>query len=175
LATFQKGAFTEEESLTVIKELDKLDIDFIEISGGSYEAPVMVKSPNTLVREAYFLKFAAQAKTLVKKTPLMVTGGFRTIKGIEAAIEEGKVDLVGLGRPLTVYPDLVKRGLQSFHLGEKKTGVSFIDAMVPLEITWYTEQIQRMGKKKKPLPNRNVWFSVFQSLIRVFPEVLERP
>lgn len=33
-ADFQKGGFTEEESLAVLKELEKLKIDFIEISGG---------------------------------------------------------------------------------------------------------------------------------------------
>lgn len=34
---FQKGGFTEEESLEVIKLLDKETIDLLEISGGTYE------------------------------------------------------------------------------------------------------------------------------------------
>jgi len=63
-ADFQKGGFTEEESLDVIRALSEAGIDMIEISGGTYEAPAMagVKEvpvkDSTRRREAYFLEFA---------------------------------------------------------------------------------------------------------------------
>ncbi|MGZ3809737.1 MAG: NADH:flavin oxidoreductase/NADH oxidase family protein, partial [Bacteriovorax sp.] len=41
-ADFQKGGFSEEESLEVVKVLASEKIDLIEISGGSYEAPEMM-------------------------------------------------------------------------------------------------------------------------------------
>ena len=37
---FQKGGFTEDESIEVAIKLDKLGIDLLEISGGSWENPV---------------------------------------------------------------------------------------------------------------------------------------
>jgi 2,4-dienoyl-CoA reductase-like NADH-dependent reductase (Old Yellow Enzyme family) len=42
-ADFQKGGFTEDESIVVIRELTPL-VDFIEVSGGTYENPVMMTS-----------------------------------------------------------------------------------------------------------------------------------
>jgi hypothetical protein len=39
------------------------------------------------------------------KTPLMVTGGFRTAAGMADALASGACDLVGLARPLCVDPD----------------------------------------------------------------------
>ena len=40
-ADFQRGGFTEEESLEVIRSLAEAGIDLIEISGGNYENPMM--------------------------------------------------------------------------------------------------------------------------------------
>ena len=38
----------------------------------------------------------------------MVTGGFRTRRGMEAAVSEGDCDMVGIARPATVFPQLPK-------------------------------------------------------------------
>lgn len=38
----------------------------------------------------------------------MVTGGFRTRQGMEAAVREGGCDMVGLGRPAVLNPSLPK-------------------------------------------------------------------
>jgi len=78
-ADFQRGGFTEEESLAVMQALDAAGIDLLEISGGTYEAPKMAlgveQKDSTKAREAYFLEFAEKARKVVK-APLMVTGGF---------------------------------------------------------------------------------------------------
>lgn len=55
-ADFQKGGFTEEDSLEVIKALAATGIDLIEISGGTYESGV-AKAPqksSTIAREEFF-------------------------------------------------------------------------------------------------------------------------
>lgn len=41
--------------------------------------------------------------------PLMVTGGFRTRAGMEAALASGDCDVIGLGRPLCWQPDFPRR------------------------------------------------------------------
>ena len=40
-ADFQRGGFTEDESLAVTEQLDRESIDLLEISGGTYESPAM--------------------------------------------------------------------------------------------------------------------------------------
>ena len=115
-ADFQRGGFTEEESLDTIRALADAGIDLIEISGGTYEAPAMTgvkagKEPvreSTRQREAYFLEFAEKARKTVK-TPLVVTGGFRSATGMAEAIGSGAVDMVGLARILAIEPDLPNR------------------------------------------------------------------
>ncbi|MDC0662485.1 NADH:flavin oxidoreductase/NADH oxidase family protein [Marinobacter sp. SS21] len=155
-ADFQRGGFTEEESLAVIERLAKAGIDLVEISGGSYESPAMAKGDakaSTVAREAYFLEFAEKVRATVS-VPLMVTGGFRTSEGMAQAVESGATDLVGVARPLAVEPDMVARILSGQQVVSSvkpiKTGIKFVDDMALMEVSWYTRQLGRMGKGKAP-------------------------
>ncbi len=155
-ADFQRGGFTEEESLAVIKCLAEAGIDLVEISGGSYESPAMAKGgakASTVAREAYFLEFAEKVRETVS-VPLMVTGGFRTSEGMAQAVESGATDLVGVARPLAVEPDMVARILSGEAVVSSvkpiKTGIKFVDDMALMEVSWYTRQLGRMGKGKAP-------------------------
>ncbi|OUR96927.1 NADH oxidase [Halobacteriovorax marinus] len=185
-ADFQKGGFTEEESMEVVKTLDKLGMDFIEISGGTYEVSAMMgkeikkdksKKESTQKREAYFINYARKINEFIE-TPLMVTGGFRTSETIKEALGSGHVDIVGMGRPYTVYPDLANRFIKDegfvLEIAPKKTGIKILDAAIPLEITWYTQQIHRLGKKKSPRPNRNVWLSLVETIFELGTQGLKR-
>lgn len=171
-ADFQRGGFTEEESLDTIRELAEAGIDMIEISGGTYEAPAMtgVKAPqepvkdSTRQREAYFLAFAEKARQAVK-TPLVVTGGFRSAAGMAEAISSGAVDMVGLARILAVEPDVPQRLLSGQSPVQQvkpiKTGIHAIDKQGILEITWYTGQLKRIGKGQPPKPDESgLWVFV---------------
>lgn len=157
-ADFQRGGFTEEESLAVIDALASEGIDLVEISGGNYESPAMAKGKvgvkaSTQAREAYFLEFAGRVRDRVA-VPLMVTGGFRTGEGMARAVESGATDLVGLARPLAIEPDLPNRILagEPFTSAVRpiKTGVRVIDNMALMEVSWYARQLGRMGKGKQP-------------------------
>ncbi len=119
-ADFQKGGFAFEDSLTVVKWLEELGVDLIEISGGTYEQPKLLGiegmepadnpgiASSTIAREAYFVDFAKAMKDAVS-VPLMVTGGFRSRSAMEQALADGAADLIGLGRPLCVETDGPKR------------------------------------------------------------------
>jgi len=88
-ADFQRGAFTEVESMEVIKMLDQEGMDLIEVSGGTYERAAMVgtmQKESTKQREAYFLDFIVKVRDKIN-TPLMLTGGFRTLATMNAAID----------------------------------------------------------------------------------------
>ncbi len=159
-ADFQRGGFTESESIETIKALEQDGIDLLEISGGTYEAPVMSGFQNirerTRQREAYFLEFAEKARLAVR-VPLILTGGFRTPEGMAGAIASGAVDFVGLARSLAVEPDLparILRGLKPrFEIKPISTGIRVLDKIGFFEVTWYTYQLRRMGLGRNPIPN----------------------
>ncbi|MGH8492488.1 MAG: NADH:flavin oxidoreductase/NADH oxidase family protein [Moraxellaceae bacterium] len=172
-ADFQKGGFTEEESLAVIAALSEAGIDHIEISGGTYEAPIMAGKKNSFVkdstrrREAYFLEFAEKARAAVK-TPLMVTGGFRSSAGMAEAITEGAVDFVGVARSLAIEPDLPNRLLAGkearYEVKAISTGIPMVDKMAMMEVMWYSRQLHRMAKGKKPRPNESGLWSFLATM-----------
>jgi 2,4-dienoyl-CoA reductase-like NADH-dependent reductase (Old Yellow Enzyme family) len=151
---FQRGGFTEEESLDVIAHLDAEGIDLLEVSGGTYESPAMTGSAaeSTRRREAYFLEFAQHARAITT-VPLMVTGGFRSGTGMTEAISIGATDLVGLARPLSVEPELPAALVADptaarSAFGVKPLGVKKLDSAA--ELWWTQYQLQRLGAGKDP-------------------------
>lgn len=159
-ADFQRGGFTEEESLATIKALVDAGIDLVEISGGTYEAPAMtgVMKDSTRRREAYFLEFAEKARKAVK-VPLMLTGGFRTAAGMSEAVGSGAIDLVGVARSLAMEPDLPSRLLSGkdpiHHVRPITTGIKMIDRMALMEVAWYSRQLRRIGDGRAPKPKES--------------------
>lgn len=171
-ADFQKGGFSEEESLEVVKILSKEGIDLIEISGGTYEAPAMMgkRKESTIEREVYFMDYIEKARKITN-TPLMLTGGFRTTSVMKEAITSNQLDIIGIARPFAVYPnianDIFNESRINFNTEIKKTGVKGIDGA--MNIIWYESQIKRLGNGKAPKPDLNPW-SVF---IKYFWLILE--
>lgn len=162
-ADFQKGGFSEEESMEVVKILSREGIDLIEISGGTYEAPAMMgkRKESTVKREVYFMEYIEKARQITD-TPLMLTGGFRTTSVMRDAVSSDQLDVVGIARPFTVYPnignEIFDNSRTSFPVEIQKTGVKGIDGFMSL--IWYEAQIRRLGQGKAPDPKLNAW-SVF--------------
>jgi 2,4-dienoyl-CoA reductase-like NADH-dependent reductase (Old Yellow Enzyme family) len=105
-ADFQRGGFTEEESMRVLGMLQEDGIDLVEISGGSYESRVMLDRVES-TREAFFLEYARKARAEVD-IPLMVTGGFRARSIMVDALTTGALDVVGMARPFTNNPSVAR-------------------------------------------------------------------
>jgi len=106
-ADFQRGGFSADDARQVVVLLNELDVDLVELSGGSYEAPAMqgeARDGRTLAREAYFVEFARDIRT-VAKMPVMVTGGIRRRAVAEQVVASG-VDMVGIGTALAIAPQL---------------------------------------------------------------------
>ena len=159
-ADFQRGGFSEEESLDVMSALAEAGIDLIEISGGTYEAPAMTGvRASTREREAYFLDFADKVRARIPATPLMVTGGFRSHAGMTAALASGSLDLCGIARLLAIEPDVSQRLLSGQDPSQSvrpiKTGIGPVDRMAIMEVTWYTRQLRRIGRGQAPKPRES--------------------
>lgn len=166
-ADFQRGGFTEDESAQVMVALDEMGMDLFEVSGGNYESPAFVQKESSRQREAYFMDFAARVKQSVK-APVVVTGGFRTAEAMESAVVSGGVDMIGLGRPLLLDPDLPRRVLAGESVTSQvkplKSGIKAIDGTGMLEITWYEQQMARMARGKPPQPDMNIYWSMMRTL-----------
>ena len=164
---FQKGGFSEEESMEVVKTLSKEGIDLIEISGGTYEAPAMMgkRKESTIKREAYFIDYIEKVRKITN-TPLMLTGGFRTTSVMRSAIASNKLDIIGIARPFAVFPnignEIFNESRANFTTKIKKTGVKAIDGM--MNIIWYESQIKRIGQRKKPNLELSGWSVFFKYL-----------
>ncbi len=155
---FQKGGFTEEESLEVIQKLDKAGIDLLEISGGTYDKVAFLmmndqKQPlreSTRAREAYFLEFAAKVRA-VSKIPLMITGGFRTHQFCNEALEKKELDLVGMARPfitnLDDIPGFLMGRIPQFDNLVLRTGYKVIDDLA--EGGFYAKQIIELARGRE--------------------------
>jgi 2,4-dienoyl-CoA reductase-like NADH-dependent reductase (Old Yellow Enzyme family) len=106
-ADFQRGGFDIEDAEQVVIMLGELNIDLVELSGGSYEAPAMQgrsADGRTLAREAYFLEFASKIAKHVS-LPIMTTGGVSRYDVAKNVVDSG-VELVGMASSLAFTPDL---------------------------------------------------------------------
>ena len=166
-ADFQRGGFAQQDAIEVIKMLNDIGIDYLEISGGNYESPSMMGTQtSTVKREAYFLEFAKQAKQAkeVTKITLLLTGGFRSSKGINDAISSGSVDLAGIARPMIIEPNFPRKLLQDKNAVAVETrdrlGVKKLDDM--LQIFWYKRHIRSIARSGTSLgPKASRWKALF--------------
>jgi len=177
---FLKDGFSEAESEQVVAKLAEEGIDLVEISGGTYEKPAMsgrIQAVRQSPREAYFLSYAENLRRDID-VPLMITGGFRTAAGMAAAIGKNGIDFVGLARALAIDPGLPNKIFSGTdYVSPVKpliTGVSFIDRLPLLEVTWYEQQMARIADGKPPVPDRSVWLSLGQTLLENGMEVFRR-
>ncbi|WP_298755522.1 NADH:flavin oxidoreductase/NADH oxidase family protein [uncultured Nocardioides sp.] len=157
---FRHGGFTEDDAEQVVRMLVEEGVDLVEISGGTYENPALFGEVDELSeergatghKEAYFAGFARRVRATAGTVPVMLTGGIRTRATMEQLLEDGGVDLIGLGRPLAVDPDLTGRLLagEDGHPLPRYTLPTV--AGLAGESEWYETQIARMGRGKDPDP-----------------------
>jgi 2,4-dienoyl-CoA reductase-like NADH-dependent reductase (Old Yellow Enzyme family) len=104
-----------EDSIEIARLLEPDGLEGVEVSGGMSEAGKgsVWQGLRSQEEEGYFVDSASRFKASLR-IPVFGLGGFRTFAIMERAIEEGKVDLISLSRPLIREPDLVKK----FRLGE---------------------------------------------------------
>ena len=104
---FQKGGLTHSQSAESAAILQDAGADFVEISGGNFEAPTAYQHASGArdpEREAYFLEYARKTKAALR-VPVVATGGFRSRAAMEFALSENGADVVGMARPFIVAPD----------------------------------------------------------------------
>lgn len=152
---FRHGGFTEDDAERVVRLLVEEGVDLIEISGGTYETPALfglsipetsVEARPAAVKEAYFAAFATRARAAAPDVAIMLTGGIRRRVVMEALLAGGAVDVIGLGRPIAIDPDLPHRLLAGAD-GDVLPSYSLPTvAGMAGESEWYEAQIGRLGR-----------------------------
>lgn len=179
-ADFQRGGFTEEESMGVVEALSAESVDLLEISGGTYERAAMMgaggQRESTRQREAYFLEYAERVRERASM-PLMLTGGLRSRRAMDEALRTEAVDLIGLGRPACLEPDLAGRLLSGAAPAARpprdlKVGIKQLDDLG--ELTWHTTQLWRVGSGKETSFDRNPILGVGEYLRHTMTDSLIR-
>lgn len=159
-ADFQRGGFSAEDARRVVEMLNDCLVDFVELSGGSYEAPAMqgqARDGRTLAREAYFLEFAKEIASAAKM-PLMVTGGIRRQAVAQQVVASG-IHMVGMATALAINPALPK---------EWKQGANTAPALRPIEwqnktlaslayMAMVKHQLHRLGQGQATRPHVAPW------------------
>ena len=168
-ADFQRGGFDVDDARDVVGMLAQHNVDLVELSGGSYEAPAMqgrTADDRTLAREAYFLTFAEQIASTTT-IPIMTTGGIRKLAVAQQVIQSG-VDMVGIASALALTPDLPNQWRSSPDtLGVipvvdwKDKTLSGLATMAQVK-----RQLRRVGNGKRPSQNTNPIISLILDQLR---------
>jgi len=108
---FQAKGFQPEEAAELCKELEAMEMDFVELSGGTYEEIRFKHNDSDLrestkKRESFFSEFAEMITPSLTKTVPYVTGGFCSAAGMAEAIRSGTCAGVGIARPACSDPYL---------------------------------------------------------------------
>ncbi|MDR2179353.1 MAG: NADH:flavin oxidoreductase [Synergistaceae bacterium] len=110
---FIEGGLTPSMMVETSALMENEGLDGMEVSGGggpaarySSHRPGDLETPD---EEAYYRDAARLYKAHVKKMPLILVGGIRSLETSRKILREGLADMISLARPLIREPGLVKR------------------------------------------------------------------
>ena len=172
---FQKGGFDVEDAASVVRNLEGLGVDLVELSGGSFESPAMqgrVASGALQTRGGYFVALARKIAA-DSKIPIMVTGGILDREAAEAALapRDGRpgVAMVGLASALAFDPDVPANWQRGEHLVLRvphATWKSPIANLANQEIV--RVQLRRLGRGKRPCMRTTGAYALALRMIRLW-------
>ena len=168
-ADFQRGGFDINDAEQVVSMLSEQNIDFVELSGGSYESPVMqgkTADGRTLEREAYFLEFA---KTIAQNTnlPVMTTGGIKRLATAEKVVQSGP-QLAGIASALAYSPDLVNIWQDKPEYVSPTQVVTWKDKTLSglATMSLVSKQLRLLGRGKSTKPNALAFWALVAGQLR---------
>ena len=166
---FKEDGLTEEDSLKTIIELANLGLDFVEISGGTYERPAMMGATSKSTNQVFFAEYSKKLKQKIE-IPVVVTGGIRSINAMNTLLNDNTTDFIGIARPLTIDPNIPNKIKQrTYTIVETtrvSTGVKKLDKIFGslLGIVYYQVLMQNIAKGKEPKATKNAWPSLIQAV-----------
>jgi 2,4-dienoyl-CoA reductase-like NADH-dependent reductase (Old Yellow Enzyme family)/thioredoxin reductase len=102
---FVEGGLTREESGPLAAALERAGVDLIDVSAGTYES-ILATQPPMEADPGPLLDLAGAIKQYVQ-IPIATAGKLANLEIAEAAIADGVVDFVTIGRGLHADPELL--------------------------------------------------------------------
>lgn len=93
------SGFSQEDFLVTCAILSQLGIDAIEVSGGLWNEHASGEPP--------FYESAAKQLAALVNTPIILTGGVRTLTDMDRIANESSINLFGFSRPLITNPNFL--------------------------------------------------------------------
>ncbi|MHB8695783.1 MAG: oxidoreductase [Solirubrobacteraceae bacterium] len=112
---FVEGGLTREESGPLAAELERAGVDLIDVSAGTYES-ILATQPPMEAEPGSLLDLAGAIKAYVQ-IPIATAGKLAHLETAEAALADGVVDFVTIGRGLHADPELLVKA-RSGRIGE---------------------------------------------------------
>jgi len=103
-----EGGITLEEAKAIAKMLEAGGVDALHISAGIYDSPVPVGTAPMALPRGNLVHLAAGIKEVVK-VPVIAVGRINDPELAEEILQQGKADLVSMGRALLADPYLPKK------------------------------------------------------------------
>ncbi len=104
---FIKSGFDLNQSIRIAKMLEANGANFLEISAGTHETGYMITAP-----PYYPMGFLSPLSAAIKKEvniPVGIVGRIHTPEVAEQILEEGKADLIAVGRGVIADPEWVNK------------------------------------------------------------------
>lgn len=92
---YLEGGTTIEDSLIAVREFEKAGVNILDISGGFLGFTI----PGITDQQGYFAPLTEAIKRKVS-IPVILTGGITEAQAAEQLLENGKADLIGVGRAI---------------------------------------------------------------------------
>ncbi|WVO13410.1 hypothetical protein L204_101025 [Cryptococcus depauperatus] len=179
---FVQGGLDEKQASEIIKNLASWDlIDIIEISGGNYSSPAFASAETLSLplskRQSLFAHFTTFLLPSLPPPPLgpaiLLTGGLHRRRLIASSLRERACDLVGIGRPACLVPDIPMRIILNIEVpddcaevggytipqstflkfvlgGSSKAGGGIPLVGAGISTMWHTWQMCRIGRGVQP-------------------------
>ncbi|MGQ9624428.1 MAG: oxidoreductase [Candidatus Bathycorpusculaceae bacterium] len=103
-----EGGIKLEEAKTIAKMLETGGVDALHISGGIYDSPIPVTTAPMALPRGIMVHLAAGIKEVVN-VPVIAVGRIDDPELAEEILQQGKADLVSMGRALLADPYLPKK------------------------------------------------------------------
>ncbi|KAH7121881.1 hypothetical protein B0J13DRAFT_629008 [Dactylonectria estremocensis] len=149
---FQDGGVTPAEAAELCERLESLGFDFVELSGGTYEALGLVhEKESTRKREGFFLEWAEALTSSLgrdRKMKTYIVGGLRSVGAMVKALDA--VDGIAMGRPAAAEPRLPADIISGRVTGALKP-TDAVEADFGLGMGVALAQIAQVAKGEEPL------------------------
>lgn len=174
-ADFQKGGFEAQDAKWVIQKLNDMQVDLVELSGGSYESPAMqgrTQEGSTARREAYFIDFARDIAS-VAKMPIMVTGGIKRLEVARDALGQDPagfgVSMLGVARASAFDPHFARHWEQGKNTDITIPEVNWknktLASLATMSVT--KSQLHRLANGKPVKPNISPILALIADRLRI--------